>query len=96
MHLCHLYGDGICITIAPRCNCVCASDCETETIYSSQSRDTVSAQDEDEEEEDDEFDDVAEYEPESCAEAERPPQVPAPAHGDTLCMSRLRKNNMKG
>ena len=75
---------------------MCASDCETETIYSSQSRDTVSAQDEDEEEEDDEFDDVAEYEPESCAEAERPPQVPAPAHGDTLCMSRLRKNNMKG
>ena len=71
---------------------MCASDCETETIYSSQSRDTVSAQDEDE----DEFDDVAEYEPESCAEAERPPQVPAPAHGDTLCMSRLRKNNMKG
>ena len=75
---------------------MCASDCETETIYSSQSRDTVSAQDEEEEEEDDEFDDVAEYEPESCAEAERPPQVPAPAHGDTLCMSRLRKNNMKG
>ena len=75
---------------------MCASDCETETIYSSQSRDTVSAQDEDEEEEDDEFDDVAEYEPESCAEAERPPQVPAPAHGDTLWMSRLRKNNMKG
>ena len=75
---------------------MCASDCETETIYSSQSRDTVSAQDEDEEEEDDEFDDVAEYEPESCAEAERPPQVPAPAHGDTLCMSRLRRNNMKG
>ena len=74
---------------------MCASDCETETIYSSQSRDTVSAQDEDEdEEEDDEFDDVAEYEPESCAEAERPPQVPG--HGDTLCMSRLRKNNMKG
>ena len=81
--------------IAPRCNCVCPSDCETETIYSSQSRDTVSAQDEDEEEDDDdEFDEVAEYEPESCAEAERPPQVPA--HGDTLCMSRLRKNNMKG
>ena len=53
-------------------------------------------EDEEEEEEDDEFDDVAEYEPESCAEAERPPQVPAPAHGDTLCMSRLRKNNMKG
>ena len=75
---------------------MCASDCETETIYSSQSRDTVSAQDEEEEEEDDEFDDVAEYEPESCAEAERPPQVPAPAHGDTLCVSRLRKNNMKG
>ena len=75
---------------------MCASDCETETIYSSQSRDTVSAQDEDEDEEEDEFDDVAEYEPESCAEAERPPQVPAPAHGDTLCMSRLRKNNMKG
>ena len=70
------------------------SDCETETIYSSQSRDTVSAQDEEEEDDDDEFDDVAEYEPESCAEAERPPQVPA--HGDTLCMSRLRKNNMKG
>ena len=81
---------------APRCNCVCPSDCETETIYSSQSRDTVSAQDEEEEDDDDEFDEVAEYEPESCAEAERPPQVPAPAHGDTLCMSRLRKNNMKG
>ena len=51
------------------------SDCETETIYSSQSRDTISIQNEDEDEEDDEFDDVFEYEPESCAETERPPQA---------------------
>ena len=53
------------------------SDCETETIYSSQSRDTISIQneDEDEDEEDDEFDDEIEYEPESGAETERPPQA---------------------
>ena len=47
------------------------SDCETETIYTSQSRDTVSTEDED----DDDDDMVAEYEPTSGAETERPPQV---------------------
>ena len=54
------------------------SDCETETIYTSQSRDTVSTEDEDDDDDGDEFDDdmVAEYEPTSCAETERPPQVP--------------------
>ena len=56
------------------------SDCETETIYTSQSRDTVSTEDEDDDDDDDdgnEFDDdmVAEYEPTSGAETERPPQV---------------------
>ena len=57
------------------------SDCETETIYTSQSRDTVSTVDDDDDDDDDdgnEFDDddmVAEYEPTSGAETERPPQV---------------------
>ena len=70
------------------CNCVASSDCETETetIYSAQSRETSAAneiksevesnQEEDESDEDKETDyDIAEYEPESCNEAERPPQV---------------------
>ena len=52
------------------------SDCETETIYRSQSRDTVSTGSEySDEEEGDEFGDTAEYEPESCEEPERPPQA---------------------
>ena len=53
------------------------SDCETETIYTSQSRDTVSTEDEDDDNDDDDDDDdmVAEYEPTSGAETERPPQV---------------------
>ena len=50
------------------------SDCETETIYTSQSRDTVSTEDEDDDDDDDD-DMVAEYEPTSGAETERPPQV---------------------
>ena len=49
------------------------SDCETETIYTSQSRDTVSTEDEDDDDDDDDM--VAEYEPTSGAETERPPQV---------------------
>ena len=68
------------------------SDCETETIYTSQSRDTVSTEDEDDDDDDDddgnEFDDddmVAEYEPTSGAETERPPQVTNhPAHSTTI------------
>ena len=51
------------------------SDCETETIYTSQSRDTVSTEDEDDDDDDDDDDMVAEYEPTSGAETERPPQV---------------------
>ena len=54
------------------------SDCETETIYTSQSRDTVSTEDEDDDDDGNEFDDdmVVEYEPTSGAETEeRPPQV---------------------
>ena len=58
------------------------SDCETETIYTSQSRDTVSTEDEDDDD-DDEM--VAEYEPTSGAETERPPQVTNhPAHSTTI------------
>ena len=49
------------------------SDCETETIYTSQSRDTVSTEDEDDDDDDDDM--VAEYEPTSGAETERPLQV---------------------
>ena len=52
------------------------SDCETETIYNSQSRDTASNWSEgDQEEESDEFDEVDEYEPDSGEETERPPQA---------------------
>ena len=79
-----IYSDNIYITIASCYNCeFFFSDCETETIYTSQSRDTVSTEDEDDDDDDDdddgnEFDDddmVAEYEPTSGAETERPPQV---------------------
>ena len=60
------------------------SDCETETIYTSQSRDTVSTEDEDDDDDDDD-DMVAEYEPTSGAETERPPQVTNhPAHSTTI------------
>ena len=71
------------------------SDCETETIYTSQSRDTVSTEDEDDDDDDDdgnEFDDdmVAEYEPTSGAETERPPQVTNhPAHSTTIHTKRM-------
>ena len=79
LHLYHyLYSDNIYITIASRYNCdFFFSDCETETIYTSQSRDTVSTEDEDDDNDDDDDDDdmVAEYEPTSGAETERPPQV---------------------
>jgi len=58
------------------------SDCETETetIYSAQSRETnevkSEVESEDDSEEDKESDyDIAEYEPETCNEAERPPQA---------------------
>lgn len=51
------------------------SDCETETIYTSQSRDTVSTEDEEGDDSDDDDEMVAEYEPTSGAETERPPQV---------------------
>ena len=64
------------------CNFVTSSDCETETetIYSAQSRETnevkSEAESEDDSEEEKETDyDIAEYEPETCNEAERPPQV---------------------
>ena len=80
------------------CNCVASSDCETETetIYSAQSRETSAAneiksevesnQEEDESDEDKETDyDIAEYEPESCNEAERPPQV-RPDTGRFSCL----------
>ena len=63
-------------------NFVTSSDCETETetIYSAQSRETnevkSEAESEDDSEEEKETDyDIAEYEPETCNEAERPPQV---------------------
>ena len=63
------------------------SDCETETIYTSQSRDTVSTEDEDDDD-DDEM--VAEYEPTSGAETERPPQVTNhPAHSTTIHTKRM-------
>ena len=79
LHLYHyLYSDNnIYITIASRYNCeFFFSDCETETIYTSQSRDTVSTEDEDDDDDDDDDDMVAEYEPTSGAETEeRPPQV---------------------
>ena len=62
------------------------SDCETETIYTSQSRDTVSTEDEEGDDSDDDDDEmVAEYEPTSGAETERPPQVTNhPAHSTTI------------
>jgi len=70
------------------CNIVFSSDCETETetIYSAQSRETnevkSEVESEDDSEEDKESDyDIAEYEPETCNEAERPPQV----RPDTSC-----------
>ena len=70
------------------CNFVFSSDCETETetIYSAQSRETnevkSEVESEDDSEEDKESDyDIAEYEPETCNEAERPPQV----RPDTSC-----------
>ena len=77
------------------------SDCdtETETIYSAQSTDTIAANDkiadDDEVESEEEEEDVNEYEPESCEEEERPPQV---AHDsvEKPRPSRLTKINMKG
>ena len=76
------------------------SDCdtETETIYSAQSTDTIAANDknvDDDEAESEVEEDFNEYEPESCEEEERPPQVPNDMV-EKPRPSRLTKINMKG
>ena len=77
-----------------------SSDCdtETETIYSAQSTDTIAANDknvDDDEAESEVEEDFNEYEPESCEEEERPPQVPNDMV-EKPRPSRLTKINMKG
>ena len=76
-----------------------SSDCdtETETIYSAQSTDTIAANDKiaDDEAESEVEEDFNEYEPESCEEEERPPQVPNDMV-EKPRPSRLTKINMKG